>query len=182
MVIKMIEVCDRTGMGVGDMIVELDFMPNGEGIIPTMQSPPVFKIAPARKYIEGSPPPEEPDFFLDKHNSHGRTNMEVVLDVIKNACSENDSGAAIFLFNYGGQVGCPPHFFDTFPEDVIDAFRSAIQDKDFGPLSEKSNPYDLTINVLELMRLGAVPKSMIDILQEDMLYLVAQDTGWLGED
>mmetsp|Transcript_6012 Transcript_6012/g.14237 ORF Transcript_6012/g.14237 Transcript_6012/m.14237 type:complete len:527 (-) Transcript_6012:127-1707(-) len=54
--LKMAIACKTTGLGVSDMIVELNFMMDRNGIIPAMEEQPIFKIAPIRDYIEGGRP------------------------------------------------------------------------------------------------------------------------------
>ncbi|CAJ1934462.1 unnamed protein product [Cylindrotheca closterium] len=47
---KMVEMCTRTGLKAGDMVTELSW--KNDGVIPTLQTPPVFNITPRRDYIE----------------------------------------------------------------------------------------------------------------------------------
>ncbi|CAJ1944683.1 unnamed protein product, partial [Cylindrotheca closterium] len=44
----MVEACDRTGLSIDEMVVEIDLMANEDGVIPALQTPPIFKIAPIR--------------------------------------------------------------------------------------------------------------------------------------
>eukprot|EP00526_Cylindrotheca_closterium_P013347 CAMPEP_0113623356 /NCGR_PEP_ID=MMETSP0017_2-20120614/12010_1 /TAXON_ID=2856 /ORGANISM="Cylindrotheca closterium" /LENGTH=523 /DNA_ID=CAMNT_0000533293 /DNA_START=2958 /DNA_END=4526 /DNA_ORIENTATION=- /assembly_acc=CAM_ASM_000147 len=55
---KMAVVCKKTGLEIKDMIIELNFMPNQNGIIPAMQRPPIYRIAPRRDYVNGTVEPE----------------------------------------------------------------------------------------------------------------------------
>lgn len=47
-----------TGLEANDLTVELNFMPNAEGIIPALQVPPIFEIVPTRDYISGQKLPQ----------------------------------------------------------------------------------------------------------------------------
>mmetsp|Transcript_42947 Transcript_42947/g.103934 ORF Transcript_42947/g.103934 Transcript_42947/m.103934 type:complete len:232 (+) Transcript_42947:1198-1893(+) len=181
LMIKMVEVCDITGMGVGDMIVELDFTANGEGIIPTMQSPPIFKIAPIQHYIEGSPPQEKPDFLncdITHNPVNGHATTERVLDLmIKRRNSGNVSSDLMYLFNYANQIQCLPQSGDTpiFTSDTVDAFRSAFHDNDLGPLSKIYSPYNFASIVVVLVGRGILPEGMLSMMPQDMLCRISRE-------
>ena len=44
--VKMAEACEQTGITKDDMLVELNFKPNQNGIVPAMQDKPEFKWSP----------------------------------------------------------------------------------------------------------------------------------------
>lgn len=74
MMLKMDQECKKTGLNAKDMIVDLDFEPGNEGIIPALQNPPIFKIRSigdcldvseeARKAIKSNQRPDQVTFFL----------------------------------------------------------------------------------------------------------------------
>jgi hypothetical protein len=63
---RIVEVSDESGLNKSELLLELDFNSNDdEGIAPTLQDPPNFKIAESRGYFERSRP-IEPDWFYKK--------------------------------------------------------------------------------------------------------------------
>jgi len=140
--VKMVEACDETGVKKGDMLVALNFMPDANGVVPALESPPQFTIAPVRGFIEGSRP-SEPDWFhknTDKNvyeqnignvigsikDQHGRMTPSHVLCLVRNS-----GGISVYKI----QLMEPNDGTMMFTDEAVDAFRSAINDDDFNPLS-----------------------------------------------
>ncbi|CAJ1941341.1 unnamed protein product [Cylindrotheca closterium] len=101
--LKMVEVCDKTGVSIDEMVVEIDFMANEDGVIPALQTPPILKIAPIRNCVEGSRV-EKPHFCScsQKHNPHHwKEEVGSVRKGIKMMDASNTK-ELIFIMNYAG--------------------------------------------------------------------------------
>ncbi|CAB9516138.1 expressed unknown protein [Seminavis robusta] len=76
----MSEIVDLTNEGTltqKDLILELDFRPDGSGSARAFRDPPVFKIGRATDYLNGSRP-AEPDWFLKGTDMYGNNVKPVI--------------------------------------------------------------------------------------------------------
>lgn len=62
LMLSILRECERTGVDMNEMIIELNFSPDDDGVVPAVVNPPIFKVTPARRYIEGSQR-ETPDWI-----------------------------------------------------------------------------------------------------------------------
>ena len=98
---EMVEVCDRTGVSIDEMVCEIEFMANEDGVIPALQAPPIIKIAPTRNYLEGSQA-EKPHFLACSQKRNPRSwkqEVESVRKCIRMMDPSNTKGL-IFILNY----------------------------------------------------------------------------------
>jgi len=111
---KMFEECQRKGLETHNMVIELDFMPNNDGIIPAMSdSASSFKITPIRE-IANAPRSKHPWLSqLDKKSC----------DHIINQMQEYDSGkqkmrieSFFILYHYAGGTG---YFVISFLDGIF---------------------------------------------------------------
>ena len=104
--VKMVKVCDQTGLAKKDMLVELNFKANERGIVPAMQAKPEFNIAPIKDYIEGSRP-AEPDWFYKNHDRRMyENNINGYLATIKENVNKARPSHLLCFMNYEGGFSC----------------------------------------------------------------------------
>lgn len=77
---SIIEACDETGLGMQDIIVQLDFVPNEDGIVPALQKPPIYTVTSLRK---------ESNWGID---------MNYVLDYVKEKKKHKGPNDVTFLY------------------------------------------------------------------------------------
>ena len=103
---KMAQACEQTGLSKNEMLVELNFKPDENGVVPTMQEIPDFKIAPVKDYIEGSRP-AEPDWFCKHTNREAyEYNIKHYLARIEEKHSKLLPNQFLFLMQYEGGMAC----------------------------------------------------------------------------
>ncbi len=150
--IQIAKVCNDTGLEKSDLLVEIDFAPDENGgTAPALQNPPKFKVKEAKKYYKDLRP-NEPDWF-NARNDPGTYESEIESLVTRLRQTHRSVGQQhIFCmarFPVGLCVGAidlkhqsqcqqsdinfRPEL-DMFGNAVLDAFRSAIYDSNFGPL------------------------------------------------
>mmetsp|Transcript_3568 Transcript_3568/g.8130 ORF Transcript_3568/g.8130 Transcript_3568/m.8130 type:complete len:281 (+) Transcript_3568:720-1562(+) len=107
--IKMAEECDKHKLEMEDMVTEIDFMPTKDGgAAPAMRSPPVFKIAPRRNYLNRS---EKPDWLCNKQYddpANYERDTRLVIDDLKEK-ERFATKTGLLLVNY------PNDYFMTMP-------------------------------------------------------------------
>mmetsp|Transcript_45881 Transcript_45881/g.68293 ORF Transcript_45881/g.68293 Transcript_45881/m.68293 type:complete len:442 (+) Transcript_45881:1192-2517(+) len=133
MMIRMVEACESQGLKMKDMMVELDYVTNKDGSTPALQDPPIFKIVPFRDYgREGS---QESDWLL-KCKETNPNRYEALISNVKLLCSRPTPNTLMFVVNrYVGPV-CDGQIDEKLNETALDAYRTAIKDGDFEPLSK----------------------------------------------
>jgi hypothetical protein len=139
---RFVDVCDETGVKKSELLLELDFMPDDNGTnAPALREPPEFKIGEARGYFEGSRP-NEPDWFYKKEDKHAyEVNVNNVVSTVKDHFGRMTENHVLVLVRYPGGHACyrlqlqEDNGLQMFSDLALDAFRSAINDEDFGPLS-----------------------------------------------
>mmetsp|Transcript_32109 Transcript_32109/g.78018 ORF Transcript_32109/g.78018 Transcript_32109/m.78018 type:complete len:759 (-) Transcript_32109:2558-4834(-) len=132
MMIRMVEACDHHGLKMKDMVVELDYTTNTKNVIPAIQDPPIFKIVPFRDYGEGS---EESDWLLECKETKPKYYEELIADMKMN-CSKPTPNTLMFLVNHMAGSACVGQIEQKLNENALDAYRTAINKGDFGPLSK----------------------------------------------
>ena len=81
--VELVSVCGSTGLKKGELLLELDFVPDKNGRIPALQNPPDFKIKESRGYFEGARP-NEPDWFYKKQDAEVyQRNIKPIVAAIK---------------------------------------------------------------------------------------------------
>mmetsp|Transcript_511 Transcript_511/g.846 ORF Transcript_511/g.846 Transcript_511/m.846 type:complete len:553 (+) Transcript_511:181-1839(+) len=173
MMARLVETCDGNAgaASVNDMVVEIDFTTNKDDIIPAMQNPPIFKIAPIQAYRTGREKPEFLSCDIDRcpWDYEGNTRNAV------GSIEREDSRTVrelIFLVNYGGTFYCfKPSIYSSYAgfdetvdqdysERAVDAFRSAIHDENIGPMIDVFPTADWKQFVHELVTLGVLPEAV----------------------
>lgn len=139
--VELVSVCDSTSLNKGELLLELDFVPSKNGKTPALQDPPVFKIAASRGYFEGSRP-NEPNWFYKKEDPKiYQENVKGVAFAIKDQFSRLPPSHLLCLIRYPGGVSCykislmGTNGTHLFSDQTVDAFRSAIDDDCFSPLT-----------------------------------------------
>ncbi|CAJ1942148.1 unnamed protein product [Cylindrotheca closterium] len=145
--VKMVEACEKTGLTKDDMLVELNFKPNQNGIVPAMQDKPEFKIAPVKDYINGSRPAEPDWFFKNQDRTMYDHNIKGYLATIKDQYSKMRPNHLLCLTRYEGGFSCYKigrqdsiTNKETFSQEAVLAFQKYMNDDDDGPLSNILDP------------------------------------------
>mmetsp|Transcript_31791 Transcript_31791/g.76998 ORF Transcript_31791/g.76998 Transcript_31791/m.76998 type:complete len:505 (-) Transcript_31791:211-1725(-) len=105
--------CMKTGLGIHDLIVELNFMRDKDGNIPAIQHPPIFKIAPRQKYVEALPL----GVPCDVKDEKGR---DITVDALKRIHSKITPGKVGFVVHIAGEF-----FFATM--SLNDELKRAVE-------------------------------------------------------
>mmetsp|Transcript_36021 Transcript_36021/g.87040 ORF Transcript_36021/g.87040 Transcript_36021/m.87040 type:complete len:130 (-) Transcript_36021:642-1031(-) len=100
--VKLVQVCDKTGVGINHMVVELDFVKDHDGTVPAMRDPPSFKVAPIWGYVEGDRP-DEPVWFAEnrKRNPESYKRALAGMEVFRSTFA---SEGIWYLVHHGGTV------------------------------------------------------------------------------
>eukprot|EP00526_Cylindrotheca_closterium_P024182 CAMPEP_0113650712 /NCGR_PEP_ID=MMETSP0017_2-20120614/27003_1 /TAXON_ID=2856 /ORGANISM="Cylindrotheca closterium" /LENGTH=192 /DNA_ID=CAMNT_0000563279 /DNA_START=78 /DNA_END=653 /DNA_ORIENTATION=- /assembly_acc=CAM_ASM_000147 len=154
---QMLEACKEYGVTSGEMLLELNFKANEEGIVPAMQDPPELKIAPVKHYVEGSRP-AEPDWFYKKENKKiYEKNVKGCIKGIKEQHSRRLPNQVLCLAGHSGGASCykiqlqePVNMNEMFSDAALQAFAAYINDDDSGPLSRIFGPDQLVVIRLHL--------------------------------
>jgi hypothetical protein len=115
-------------------------MPGKDGSVPpALRNPPVFKIAPVKNYCDGSRP-DEPDWF-QKGTSHYQNNIRSISAIKDNFNRMSpEHGLCMSRFPLGASVDRVHSFSgegaDMFSDTALEAFKSDVNENDFGPLSQ----------------------------------------------
>mmetsp|Transcript_5066 Transcript_5066/g.12084 ORF Transcript_5066/g.12084 Transcript_5066/m.12084 type:complete len:485 (+) Transcript_5066:75-1529(+) len=104
--VKMVEACEQSGLTKDDMLVELNFKANQNGIVPAMQDKPEIKIAPVKDYIEGSRPAEPDWFYKNQDRTLYEHNVKGYLATIKDQYRRMLPTHFLFLMRYEGGFSC----------------------------------------------------------------------------
>lgn len=81
--------------------MELDFVENKKGVVPAMQTPPIFNIIPAKRYLNKSRPKEKDWFFNHQHPEILPAMKKGALQVVKDT-PRGDGDLVCLLHFYGG--------------------------------------------------------------------------------
>jgi hypothetical protein len=140
----LIECCDETGLKKEEVLVEIDFSPNEDGTIPALCDPPEFIVNDARGYFEGSRP-NEPDWFGKNEDDvmYYKKTIDGFLGKIKETFEKMTSNHLLCAVRYPGGVTVLRLLLQAgqgsgsqmFSDQAMDAYRRALEDQDFGPLS-----------------------------------------------
>jgi hypothetical protein len=139
----LIRCCDKTGLKKEEVLVEVDFSPNEDGNIPALCDPPEFIVNDARGYFEGSRP-NEPDWFCKNEDDVlYEKNIDGFTGAIKDNFERMTSYHVLCAVRYPGgfsvyRLQLQPDQgsgHQMFSDQALDAYRSALEDEDFGPLS-----------------------------------------------
>ncbi|CAJ1954642.1 unnamed protein product [Cylindrotheca closterium] len=105
---KMAEECRKKGLRPHNMVIELDFMPNNDGIIPAMSdSPGNFTITPVRKIVNTKHPwlsqlnKELCDYAIDRLHAHESRKQKLPVEM------------RLAIYRYAGGVGCTDIAFEV---------------------------------------------------------------------
>ncbi len=134
--------CKETGLGLSDLLLEIDLMPGIDGTAPpALRDSPAFKIGPTANYHEGKRP-DEPDWF-HKGTSHYKKNIHNITKAIKFHHDKLSSGQILCMSRLpSGVVSVDRVLLNAdkgvvlFAKETVEAFRSAIEEGDFVPLSK----------------------------------------------
>ncbi|CAJ1942146.1 unnamed protein product [Cylindrotheca closterium] len=144
--VKMAKACEQTGQHKSDMLVELDYCCNENGIVPAMKDEPEFKIAPVKEYLEGSKP-AEPDWFGKKGSQEYNDNVKGYLHNLKDQYSKVLPSQFLFLVRYPEgtstyklQLIEPITKKQMFSQQAVRAFKTYMDHGDDGPLSRFLSP------------------------------------------
>ena len=101
---EIVEVCDEHHLTKGDVLLEVDDMPDDSGLAPALQVPAEFTVARSRGYFEGSRP-NEPDWFY-KHvdSSVYKSNVKNVIAALKDTYQRLTPDHLLVLMRYSGNV------------------------------------------------------------------------------
>ena len=142
-IMKMVEVCDKTGLKKADLLLELDFLPDDNDSAPALRTPPEFKIKEARGCFEGSRPNEPDWFYKNEDKDIYKTCIKNVMPGLKDNFERMPDNYMLGFVRYpGGFIGCiilerlsdEKNGIHMFSERAFDAFRSAIHDGNFDNL------------------------------------------------
>ena len=159
---KILECCDEMGVKKEELLVEVDFSPGKDGTIPALNDPPEFIVKDARGYFEGSRP-NEPDWFHKNDDDVVyKKNIDNFLGAFKDSFERMTSNHVLCTVRYPAGVSVyrlqlqssQADGHQMFSDQALDAYRSALEDEDFGPLSRI---FDETQMVHFKRRLGGMP-------------------------
>lgn len=102
------ETCVSSGLEASDLAVEIDFMPNEDGIIPALHDPPTFKVVHIQDYISEEEIPEWFPWFLDPDEM---TSLKKMFE------TGRKSAWAVLLIHHGGRI--------YLEGDIMEQFRKA---------------------------------------------------------
>lgn len=140
---KLVKACDEAGLMKNDMLLAIDFVPDQNGKAPALQDPPEFTIAAVKGFTEGSRP-YEPDWFYKHQDSQiYEHNIKGAIAAIKDQhrrltsnrllCLVHNSGGGTFCYTI--QLMSTDDGTQLMSDQAVEAFRSAIREEDFEPLS-----------------------------------------------
>mmetsp|Transcript_2555 Transcript_2555/g.6126 ORF Transcript_2555/g.6126 Transcript_2555/m.6126 type:complete len:247 (+) Transcript_2555:284-1024(+) len=92
---RMVLAIDETGMKLRDMVMELDFRADKDGIVPALQDPPCYTIVPKQAYFE-APGRSDIDIF---DTTHGQGGYERIVSIMKEQHLTKTESCA-FIFRY----------------------------------------------------------------------------------
>jgi hypothetical protein len=142
---RFVSVCDGTGLDKSELLLELNFKPNENGIAPALQEQTEFKVAKTRDYFEGSRP-NEPDWFFkieteDQEIFRYENCVDPVVANVKDVCTRLTKNHILCLVRFPSivsvmrlQMAEPDNGNEMFSDETFNAIRSAINDDNFGPL------------------------------------------------
>eukprot|EP00526_Cylindrotheca_closterium_P004996 CAMPEP_0113603508 /NCGR_PEP_ID=MMETSP0017_2-20120614/1315_1 /TAXON_ID=2856 /ORGANISM="Cylindrotheca closterium" /LENGTH=628 /DNA_ID=CAMNT_0000511903 /DNA_START=51 /DNA_END=1934 /DNA_ORIENTATION=+ /assembly_acc=CAM_ASM_000147 len=133
--------CESSGLDMSEMVIELNFSSNGDNIVPAMQNPPIFKVVPARCYIEGSQR-EIPDWIRD-HETPEIAEVKIQRNIEMVESLHTKSSPAIIAHYDGGVRSFYADEGTRITKDAKDAFLAAMHHQDFEPLSKILKPAEL---------------------------------------
>ena len=99
---QVIAACLDAELDADDMVMEIDFMPDKDGLVPALQSPPRIKVAPFACYVDGS---EQPEWLCEARyaRAYEELSERVFEDLEKCASTNADTGSALIVrFPDGG--------------------------------------------------------------------------------
>lgn len=103
----MVKECEKMGIARKDMLVVLDFQVNKDGIVPSLQDPPMFDVAPTQLYLDRSFPAEEPEWVktAEDKKMHQR-NIESRIRTIEDQCNRLTPMHTLFFIIFKGGTLC----------------------------------------------------------------------------
>ena len=147
---KLVEATQQTGLDKKDLIVELDMMPDANGLAPALMEKPQFKILGTKGYYEGSRP-NEPDWFFKNEGDKKlyEDNIGGVVTVVRDLHSRMTSDFVLFLVRFPQGCSCLRLELKTssgvpmFGDQALEAFKIRLQDNDFDPFKAIFNLQEL---------------------------------------
>merc|ERR1712238_301405 len=104
-IMKMVEVCNKTRLKKADLLLEFDFLPDDNDSAPALQTPPEFKIKEARGCFEGSRPNEPDWFYKNEDKDLYKTCIKNVMPGLKNNFERmSDNHMLCFVRHPGGFI------------------------------------------------------------------------------
>eukprot|EP00526_Cylindrotheca_closterium_P007374 CAMPEP_0113653144 /NCGR_PEP_ID=MMETSP0017_2-20120614/28409_1 /TAXON_ID=2856 /ORGANISM="Cylindrotheca closterium" /LENGTH=681 /DNA_ID=CAMNT_0000566091 /DNA_START=53 /DNA_END=2095 /DNA_ORIENTATION=- /assembly_acc=CAM_ASM_000147 len=120
---KIVELCDNQGWEMKDLVLEVDFGAKTNGVMPTIQDSPVFKIVSANSYFDGSRP-DEADWFSNDHDPEGHERNKAKFVELMKESRERLSEEVAILVRGMGVMQC--FWLKTnaiFDEELLEAFK-----------------------------------------------------------
>lgn len=108
--------CSRTGLEAKDAVVDVNFMPNEDGIIPAFADEPVFNIEPVQKYISGEVAPE---WWKSREQC-----KDFAEDVLVAEAKESVSG--ILLVNHADEAWSYPNILELYRQHGTPILRKLV--------------------------------------------------------
>jgi len=122
---QIVELCDNQGWEMKDLVLEVDFGAKTNGVMPTIQDSPVFKIVSANSYFDGSRP-DEADWFSDDDDPEGHEwNKAKFVALMKESRGRLAEEVAILVRDMG-VMQCfwsKTNGIDIFGEKLLEAFK-----------------------------------------------------------
>ena len=142
---RLVEVCDELNITKSEVVLELDFHPDGSGRAPALRPSPDFEVKAARGYFEGDRP-NEPDWFY-KHVDEEtyKSNVKNVIAGLKDQYSRmTENHLLCFVRQLGGFTSVyklqmlpgDGSGIQMFGEEALKTFRCAIKDEKYWPLRD----------------------------------------------
>lgn len=154
--VKMAKACEDSGLSTKDVLVQLDYIPDRNGIVPAMQEKPDFKISPLKDFVEGPPTWLSNDDLDGIKAQHQSLKQDRFLFFIRFdggiTCSQlaryvNFGTFCVvciaipFLLTSYENYRCDPFTKkDTFTQVAVDAFQDYLNDHDDELLCEVFEP------------------------------------------
>jgi len=147
---RYIEVCDDKKVDKSELLLEVDFIPNADynGMAPALSTPPHFTVAKSRDYFEGSRP-NQPNWWGKKTYTddqiiqyrYDEENMHHVMHHVKDQYDRMTSNHILCLCRFPSnifsarlQIANPTTLKEIFSDDAMAAVRTALRDRNYGPL------------------------------------------------
>lgn len=139
---EIIKVMDETGLPKEELLLEVTFAPDRAGLVPALKTPAEFSIKDTRGYFEGTRP-NEPDWFLKREDPGSYEGyITGILSGLKDQYSRMTPNNLLCLARFPDSCTAlrltlqfPQKKSQMFANTTIHAYRTALDEGDFGPMS-----------------------------------------------